>query len=48
VHVDGYPTLRLYVNGNEIDYNRERKAESIISFINSAIKSKLKTVNSID
>ena len=36
VEVGGYPTLRLFINGNEVDYNGARSGEDILSFIKKA------------
>lgn len=33
VDVQGYPTLRLYINGNEIEYQGPRGGEEILKFI---------------
>lgn len=41
VEIQGYPTLRLIVNGRAIDYNGERDSDEIIKFVSQAINSKL-------
>lgn len=41
VDVQGYPTLRFFINGKAIEYSGERNAEAVLSFINSAVKTKL-------
>lgn len=36
VEVSGYPTLRLYLNGNEVEYSGARTGEDILQFIKKA------------
>ena len=36
VDVNGYPTLRLYLNGNEVEYSGARTGEDILQFIKKA------------
>lgn len=48
VEVQGYPTLRFFINGKSIDYNGERNAEAVLNFINSAVKTKLLTAASVE
>ena len=31
--VTGFPTVKLFINGNPIDYNADRTAEAVITFI---------------
>lgn len=47
VSVNGYPTFKLFVNGNELEYDGDREPESILTFINSASSSKLTLVDSL-
>ena len=48
VNVNGYPTLRFYIDGSEIDYTGERDVESIISFMTKAKDHRLPTINTIE
>ncbi len=48
VGVSGFPTFRFYLAGQELDYNGPRDGESMVNFMSLAIKSQLKTVNSIE
>lgn len=45
VNVNGYPTLRFYFNGVELEYNEDRKAENIVEFMDRVNKFKLRTKN---
>jgi hypothetical protein len=46
VEVQGYPTLKFYINGKAIDYNGDRESESILQYINEAVSTKLLTASS--
>ena len=46
--VSGFPTFRFYLKGQELDYNGPRDGESMINFMSLAVKSQLKTVNTIE
>lgn len=46
--VSGFPTFKFYINGQELEYNGDRNGDSIINFMNEAVKSKLKTVSSVE
>ena len=46
--VNGYPTLRFYINGLEVDYSGPRESAEILKFMDSAIDAKLPTVNTIN
>lgn len=48
VEVQGYPTLRFFINGKAIDYSGERNAEAVLNFINNAVKTKLLTAASVE
>lgn len=50
VGIESYPTLKLYINGEAINFDGERNAEAIISFIEKRIKppsTKLETLEDI-
>lgn len=44
VSLNGYPTLRFYVRGQELNYDGARDAESIIGYMKAVKASKLKTL----
>lgn len=48
VTVQGYPTLKFFVKGVEIDYSGNRKAADIIAFMDQAVKTKLQVAQSIN
>ena len=39
--IEGFPTLKLFVNGEPIDYSGERTKDAITSFISNKIKSEI-------
>lgn len=41
VEIQGYPTLRFFINGKAIDYSGEREADEILKFITQAVNTKL-------
>eukprot|EP00826_Nyctotherus_ovalis_P039438 TRINITY_DN3795_c0_g1_i1.p1 TRINITY_DN3795_c0_g1~~TRINITY_DN3795_c0_g1_i1.p1 ORF type:complete len:489 (-),score=160.67 TRINITY_DN3795_c0_g1_i1:133-1599(-) len=48
--IEGFPTVKLFINGTPIDYNGERTAEQVISFIerkSSPASAKLETKEDI-
>lgn len=48
VDVNGYPTLRLYINGNEVEYNGARSGDDILQFIKKAQTTTLTTLASTE
>ena len=48
VSVNGYPTLRFYVNGNEFDYEGEREGEKIKEWMDKVVGSRLPTADSVE
>ena len=48
VSVNGYPTLRFYVNGNEFDYEGEREGEKIKEWMDKVVASRLPKAKSLD
>ncbi|CAH6421679.1 Thioredoxin [uncultured virus] len=34
-NINGYPTIKLYMNGKEIEYNNERNLQGLINFIHN-------------
>lgn len=48
--VEGFPTIKLFINGTAIDYDAERTAESVLTFINkktSPPSTELKTAEEV-
>ena len=48
VSVNGYPSLRFYVNGVEFDYEGERKGDKIKEWMDKVVETKLEVVESIE
>lgn len=48
VNINGYPTLKFFVNGHELEYSDDRSAEAIIEYMNKVTAFKLRTANSAD
>ena len=46
VSINGYPTLRFYIKGDEFDYEGQRSGEEIVAFMEKVISSKLATIKS--
>lgn len=43
--IEGYPTIKLFINGNEHAYNGERTEEHILEFLNRMTKKPLSKIN---
>ena len=48
VSVNGYPSLRFYVNGVEFDYQGERKGDKIKEWMDKVVETKLEGIESIE
>ena len=48
VSINGYPTLRFYIKGDEFDYEGQRDGEEIVAFMEKVIASKLATIKTAD
>ena len=48
VSINGFPTLRFYINGDEFDYEGQRNGDEIVAFIEKVISSKLATIKNKD
>jgi len=46
--IEGYPTIKLFIDGTPHDYNGERTKEQILEFVDRKTKKALKTVDSVD
>jgi len=46
--VEGYPTIKLFIDQTPHDYNGERTKEHILEFVDRKVKNPLKTVSSAD
>ena len=46
--VEGYPTIKLFINGEPNDYNGERLQTHILEFVDRKLKRDLTTVSTVD
>lgn len=46
--IQGFPTLKYFVNGEPVDYNGERTKEAIYDWINSKSESSVKEITTVD
>jgi protein disulfide-isomerase-like protein len=48
INLRGFPTLKLFVNGEPIDYNGDRSVEKMTEFINGFLRARLIPVASLE